>query len=95
MIKKADSVAIVKTVQTLVSDDSIPCSQIIFYLLELQGRIRTAIEIKTFIADSLQVVIDGAKAEIARLEDEIDRLEDEKKALWLEELRDRLAKLVR
>ena len=50
---------------------------------------------KTFVADSLKVVIDGAKAEIARLEDEIDRLEDEKKALWLDELRDRLAKLVR
>ena len=95
LIKKADSVAIAKTVQTLISDDSIPCSQIIFYLLELQGRIRAAIEMKTFVADSLKVVIDGAKAEIARLEDEIDRLEDEKKALWLEELRDRLNKLVR
>ena len=59
------------------------------------GRIRTAIEKKQFLANQLQVIIDGALAEIARLEDEIDRLEDEKKALWLDELRSKLAKLVK
>lgn len=41
------------------------------------------------------MIIEGALAEIARLEGEIDRLQDEKKALWLDELRSRLEKLVR
>ena len=55
--------------QTLASDDSIPCSQIVDYLLELLGRIRVAIEKKQFAANQLKVIIDGALAEIARLED--------------------------
>lgn len=43
LILGADSVAILKTVQTLASDDSIPCSYIVDYLLEMLGRIRAAI----------------------------------------------------
>ena len=93
LILTADSVAILKTVQTLSSNDSIPCAQIVDYLLELLGRIRAAIEKKQFSADQLKVIIDGALAEIARLEDEIKRLEDERKALWLDELKDKLAAL--
>ena len=95
LILTADSVAILKTVQTLASNDAIPCSQIVDYLLELLGRIRVAIEKKQFSANQLKVIIEGAEAEIARLEDEIDRLEDARKSLWLDELKDKLAKLVK
>ena len=68
LIASADSVAILKTVQTLASNDAIPCSQIVDYLLELLGRIRAAIEKKQFSANQLKIIIEGALAEIARLE---------------------------
>ena len=95
LILSADSVAILKTVQTVATDDSLPCDQRIAYLLELLGRIRCAIEKKQFAADQLKVIIEGALDEIKRLEGEIARLEEERKALWLDELRDKLAKLVK
>ena len=63
-ISDADSVALLKTVQTLASHDSIPCSQIVDYLLQMLGRIRTAMEKKQFHANQLEVIIDGAKSEI-------------------------------
>ena len=50
LILSADSVAILKTIQTVATDDSIPCDKRIAYLLELLGRIRCAIEKKTFAA---------------------------------------------
>ena len=59
------------------------------------GRIRCAIEKKQFAANQLEVIIKGAIDEIKRLEEEIDRLEREKKALWLDELRDKLARIVK
>ena len=77
-----------------MSDDSIPCSIVVDYLLELLGRIRCAIEKKQFAANQLEIIIEGAKAEIKRLQGEIDDLEDKKKALWLDELKDKLNKLV-
>ena len=95
LILSADSVAILKTIQTVATDDSIPCSQRIAYLLELLGRIKCAIEKKQFAANQLEVIIQGALEEIKRLEAEIRRLEDEKNALWLDELRDKLARLVK
>ena len=95
LILSADSVAILKTIQTVATDDSIPCDQRIAYLLEVHGRIKCAIAKKEFAADQLEVIIKGALEEIDRLEDEIKRLEGEKKALWLDELRDKLAKLVK
>ena len=95
LILSADSVAILKTIQTVATDDSIPCDQRIAYLLEVLGRIKCAIAKKEFAADQLRVIIEGALEEITRLEQEIKRLEDERKALWLDELRDRLAKLVK
>lgn len=65
-----------KTIQTVATDDSIPCSERIAYLLEVLGRIRCAIEKKLFAAESLEVIIKGALEEIKRLEGEIARLED-------------------
>lgn len=67
LILGADSVAILKTIQTIGTNESIPCDQRIAYLLELQGRIQAAIAKKTYSATQLQVVIDGATAEITRL----------------------------
>ena len=50
LILGADSVAILKTIQTVATDDSIPCDQRIAYLLEVLGRIRCAIAKKEFAA---------------------------------------------
>lgn len=74
LILGADSVAILKTIQTVATDDSIPCDQRIAYLLEVLGRIRCAIAKKQFAADQLEVIIEGALLEIKRLEGEIARL---------------------
>ena len=94
MILSADSVAILKTIQTVATDDSLTCDQRIAYLLEVLGRIRAAVEKKQFAADQLKVIIDGANAEIARLEAEIARLNGEINSLWLDELRSNLADAV-
>lgn len=91
LILSADSVAILKTIQTVATDDSIPCDKRIAYLLEVLGRIRSAIEKKQFAADQLKVIIDGAKTEIARLNKEIDRLRQNITDLWLDELHEQLA----
>ena len=63
-----------KTIQTVATDDSIPCDKRIAYLLEVLGKLRKAIEEKIFAADQIKVIIDGAKEEIKRLEGEIERL---------------------
>lgn len=60
LILGADSVAILKTIQTVATDDSLSCDQRISYLLEVLGRIRAAVEKKQFAADQLKVIIDGA-----------------------------------
>lgn len=88
----ADAIVILKTIQTVATDDSIPCSEQVNYLLELLGKIKSAIEKKQFSADQLTIIIEAAEAEIKRLEKEIERLEEEKKSFWLSELRDKLAK---
>ena len=86
--------AILKTIQTVATDDSLTCDQRIAYLLEVIGRIKAAVEKKQFAADQLKVIIDGANAEIKRLEGEIARLNDQIKNLWLDELHDSLANAV-
>ena len=53
VILSADSVALLKTIQTVATDDSLPCSQRIAYLLEVMGRIRSAIAQKQFAANQL------------------------------------------
>ena len=95
LILGADSVGILKTIQTVATDDSIPCEQRIAYLLELLGRIRNAIEKKTFAADQLRVIIDGARAEITRLQSEINKLRQNITDLWLDELNDKLNDAIR
>lgn len=57
MILAADSVSLYKTIQTVATDDSLPCGQRIAYLLELLGRIKCAIQKKDFLANSLKVII--------------------------------------
>lgn len=95
LILGADSVGILKTIQTVATDDSIPCEQRINYLLELVGRIRSAIERKTFAANQLKVIIDGARTEIARLQGEIKKLQQSITDLWLDELNDKLAEAIK
>lgn len=91
LVNGADSVGLLQTVQTLVSNDAIPCGQALNYLLELLGRIRAAIQKKQFGADQLKVIIDAAKVEIARLNKEIQNREQAITDLWLDELNDKLA----
>ena len=67
LILSADSVAILKTIQIVATHDSIPCEKRIAYLLELIGKLKRAIENKTFSADQIKVIIDGAQKEIKRL----------------------------
>lgn len=77
---------ITKTLQVVAADDSVPCGTKITYLLELLGSVKNAIQRKTLVADQLQAVIEGAKAEIARLQDEINRTQKDRDALRLPDL---------
>ena len=74
LILNADTVAILKTIQTVATNDSLTCDQRVAYLLEVLGRIKTAVESKQFSADQLKVIISGANDEILRLENEIKRI---------------------
>jgi hypothetical protein len=67
-------VSLLKTIQVVATDDSLPCDQRISYLLEVLGRIKCAIEKKQFHADQVEIIIKGAQQEIKRLQREIDRL---------------------
>lgn len=71
LVNAADTVGLLKTIQSLVSNDSIPCGQALNYLLELLGRVRAAIQKKQFGADQVKTIIDAARIEIARLNKEI------------------------
>lgn len=61
LILNADSVAILKAIQTVATNDSLTCDQRVAYLLEVLGRIKAAVEKKQFHADQLKVIIEGAK----------------------------------
>lgn len=69
MADSGDVGALTKTLQIVAADDSVPCATKIAYLLDLLGAVKDAIRRKTLIADQLVSVIDGAKAEVARLND--------------------------
>ena len=90
IILAADSVALLKTIQTAATDDSLSCDYRISYLLEVIGRMNSAIERKKFSTTQLTVVVEGALNEIARLEQEIERLKEEKELLRLTYLKDEL-----
>lgn len=62
MILNADSVGLLKTVQVVGADNSIPCDQRIAFLLELDGRLKSAIEKKIFNSEQLKVVINSAQS---------------------------------
>jgi len=94
LILGADSVAILKTIQTIGTNESIPCDQRISYLLELQGRIQAAIAKKTYAATQLKVVIDGATAEITRLQGLIDAANRNIAGLGLDDAKVKLDTLV-
>lgn len=89
-----DTAAILKTLQVVASDDSVPCGTKISYLLELLGSVKAAIQRKNLYADQLVSIIDGAKAEIARLQDEIARVQRDRDALGLPGLQTKVNDLV-
>lgn len=90
LIVNSDSVALLKIVQTVATNDALTCDQRISYLLEVLGRIKTAVESKQFSADQLKVIISGAQTEVGRLQAEINRLEGEITNLWIGEIQDQL-----
>ena len=67
LILNADSVGLWKTIQVVATDDSLPCDTKIAYLLEVLGRLRSAVQMKQFALDQLRLIIDGANTEIKRL----------------------------
>ncbi len=89
-----DTAGILRTLQSLASDDSIPCGAKVSYLLELLGSVKNAIQRKNLYADQLASIIDGAKAEIARLQGEIARVQKDRDALDLPGLQNKVNDLV-
>lgn len=89
-----DTAGILKTLQVLASDDSIPCGTKVSYLLELLGSVKNAIQRKNLYADQLASIIDGAKAEIARLQAEIARIQKDRDGLDLPGLQGKVNDLV-
>ena len=87
IIESADSLALLKVIQTLATSTTLPCDKIVAYLLELLGRIRSAIQKKQFSADQLTVIIDGANAEIARLQNLINQANTARANLNLDQLK--------
>ena len=63
------------------------------YLLEIDGRIKSAIEVKTFGSEQLSVVIYAAEREINRLQREITRIKGDQAALFLDQKRSQLVRL--
>lgn len=63
-----DTAAILKTINTVATDDSVACGTKISYLLELLGSVKAAIQRKSLFVDQLVSIIGGAKAEITRLQ---------------------------
>lgn len=94
LVLGADSVSILRTIQNLVTNDAIPCPVSFQYLLELLGRIKLAVERKEFGVAQLQIIIDAATAEIARLQTEVDALENKKNNLWIDEMTAKIAEIV-
>lgn len=90
LILGSDTVALLKLIQTVGIDTTIPCDKRIAYLLELQGRIKAAIEKKNYAADQLKIVIDGANAEVLRLQALITANNADIDALGLVDLNTRL-----
>jgi hypothetical protein len=60
LILSADSVALLKTIQSVGTNSALPCDQRIAYLLELLGRLKAAVAKKTFAASQVKIVIDAA-----------------------------------
>jgi len=89
-----DTAAILTTLKNLAADDSVPCGSKVAYLQELLGTVKGAIQRKVLAADELTSIINGAKAEIARLQDEIARAQRDRDALKIPDIEARIADLV-
>lgn len=89
-----DTAAILTTLKNLAADDSVPCGTKVSYLLELLGTVKGAIQRKNLAIDELTSIINGAKAEIARLQGEIARAQADRDALKIPDIEARIADLV-
>jgi hypothetical protein len=89
-----DTAAILKTINAVATDDSVPCGTKISYLLELLGSVKAAIQRKSLFVDQLVSIIGGAKAEITRLQSEIARTQGDRDALKIPAIEAKIAALV-
>ena len=86
MVNSGDVGALTSTLQSVATDDSVPCAAKVTYLLNLLGATKDGVRRKTLVADQLVAVIADAKAEIARLTDEIARVLRERDAAQVPDL---------
>lgn len=61
IILSADSLSVLKLIQNIVNDKTLSCNQIMAYLLEVDGRIKNAIVLKSFSRDQLDVILYAAE----------------------------------
>ena len=61
IILKHDVYLMSKTIQKVVSHDKLACENKIAYLSDFYGRIRSAVQIKSFTLSQLKVIVEAAK----------------------------------
>ena len=61
IIAKGDALAITKTIQIVVSSDTITCEQKVAYLSDFFGRINTAVKIKNFTLAQIKIIVEIAE----------------------------------
>lgn len=61
IVDDGDIAAITKSIQTLSSDDSIPCADKVCYLQELLGLVKNSISKKSLAADQLESIVQNAQ----------------------------------
>ena len=61
IIAKGDALAITKTIQIVVSSDTITCEQKVAYLSDFFGRINTAVKIKNFTLTQIKIIVEIAE----------------------------------
>ena len=74
-----DSVGILRSIQTGITDDSIECRYRVSYMLDIEGKIRKGIGVKIRERKELQKKIEKTEREIRKFEGMIERVERKKK----------------
>ena len=79
-----------KTIQLLITSDSLTCEQKIAYLTDFLGRINSAIKMKKFTLTQLKIIIETASEEIKRLQGAIQFYQDSIEKLGIGILEEKL-----